>query len=105
MWALRFFLIIVIIILVIGFSIYNSAETVEVNLFGIMMYVDVPMIYIAFWSFVVGLLVSFLLGITHYLKVQSELREQRKENKNLMEEITTLRNIPLEDMEEKGEGE
>ncbi|KPL00752.1 MAG: hypothetical protein AMJ90_07760 [candidate division Zixibacteria bacterium SM23_73_2] len=105
MWAFRFFLIIVVIIAVVGFSIYNSSETVEVNLFGLWMYVDVPMIYIAFWAFVVGLLVSFLLGITHYLKVQSDLREQRKENRNLMEEITTLRNIPLEDMEEKGEGE
>jgi len=105
MWAFRFFLIIVVIIAVVGFSIYNSSETVEVNLFGLWMYVDVPMIYITFWAFVVGLLVSFLLGITHYLKVQSDLREQRKENRNLMEEITTLRNIPLEDMEEKGEGE
>lgn len=101
MWAIRFFLIIVIIILVIGFSIYNSAETVDVNLFG-KVYIDVPMIYLAFWAFVIGMLISFLLGITHYLKFQSELREQKKENKNLMEEITTLRNIPLEeDIEEK----
>lgn len=101
MWAVRFFLIIVIIILVIGFSIYNSAETVDINLFG-KVYIDVPMIYLAFWAFVIGMLISFLLGITHYLKFQSELREQKKENKSLMEEITTLRNIPLEeDIEEK----
>jgi uncharacterized integral membrane protein len=99
MWVLRIFVILLIIVLVIGFGIYNSGVTITVNFFG-KDYVDIPMIYVAFWSLVVGMLISFLLSISYYLKVQSELRAQRKENKNLMEEITTLRNFPLEDVEE-----
>lgn len=99
MWVLRIFVILLIIVLVIGFGIYNSGVTIAVNFFG-KQYVEIPMIYVAFWALVIGMVISFLLSISYYLKVQSELRAQRKENKNLMEEITTLRNLPLEDVEE-----
>ena len=103
MWVLRIFLILVIIFLVVGFGVYNSSVTVSVSLFGFITYYDIPMIYVAFWSLVVGMVISFLLSISYYLKVHSKLRAQRKENKNLMEEITTLRNLPLEDVEDEKE--
>jgi uncharacterized integral membrane protein len=96
MWALKILLILVIIMLLIGFSIYNSGEYVSVNLFGYQ-YPGVPMIIVAYWSLVIGMLISFLLGVSYYLRIQSELREQRKENTRLTEEITTLRNLPLEE--------
>ena len=102
MWVLRIFVILLIIVLVIGFGIYNSDVRISVNFFG-KDYVEIPMIYVVFWALVIGMVVSFLLSISQYLKVQSELRAQRKENKNLMEEITTLRNFPLEDVEEEKE--
>lgn len=98
MWALKILLILVIIMLLIGFSIYNSGEYVSVNLFG-WQYAEVPMIIIVYWSFVIGMFVSFLLGVSYYLLIQGELREQRKENKRLMEEVTALRNLPLEEEE------
>ncbi len=98
MWALKILIILVIIMLLIGFSVYNSGEYVSVNLFGYL-YTAVPMIIIAYWSLVVGMFISFLLGIGYYLRIQDELREQRKENKRLMEEITALRNVPLEEEE------
>ena len=102
MWVLRIFVILLIIVLVIGFGIYNSDVRVSVNLFG-QDYVAVPMIYVAFWSLVVGMVVSFVMSISYCLKLQSQLRAWKKENKSLMEEITTLRNLPLEDVEEEKE--
>lgn len=102
MWVLRIFVILLIIVLVLGFGIYNSDVRVSVNFFG-RDFVEVPMIYVAFWSLVVGMVISFFLSISYYLKVQSELRAQKRECKNLMEEITTLRNLPLEDVEEDKE--
>jgi uncharacterized integral membrane protein len=102
MWVLRILVILLIIVLVIGFGIYNSDVRISVNFFG-KNYVEIPMIYVAFWALVIGMVVSFVLSISQYLKVQSELRVQKKENKNLMEEITTLRNFPLEDVEEEKE--
>jgi uncharacterized integral membrane protein len=100
MWILRTLVIIVLITLIVGFAIYNSDERISVNLYG-KEYYDVPMVFVAFWTLVVGMLISFALGISYYFKMYSELRRQRGENKKLIEEITALRNLPLE--EEEGE--
>lgn len=100
MWILRTLVIIVLIILIVGFAIYNSDERISVNLYG-KQCPDIPMIFVAFWALVVGMLISFALGIGYYFKMYSELRNQRKENRKLLEEVTALRNLPLEEEEEK----
>ena len=99
MWILRALLIMLILIILIGFSIYNSGEKVAVNLFGTK-YTEVPMIFVAYWAFVVGMLISFILGITYYLKIYAELTQQKKETKKLLEELKALRNMALHDVEE-----
>jgi uncharacterized integral membrane protein len=100
MWILRTLVIIVLITLIVGFAIYNSEERVSVNLYG-KEYYNVPMIFVAFWALVVGMLISFALGISYYFRMYSELRSQRGENQKLMQEITALRNLPLEEEGEK----
>jgi uncharacterized integral membrane protein len=101
MWILRNLVVIVLISLIIGFAIYNSNEKVLVNLYG-KEYYDVPIIFVAFWAMVVGMIISFALGVSYYFRVHSELRNQKNENRKLLEEITALRNLPLEEEEEKG---
>ncbi len=100
MWVLRVLILMLIIIIIIGFSIYNSSQKVTVNLFG-HYYNEVPMIFVSYWAFVVGMLVSFILGITYYLKIHGELSQQKKETKRLLDEIKALRNMTLEDVEGK----
>jgi len=100
MWILRTLVIIILITLIVGFAIYNSDQRVSVNLYG-KEYLDVPMIFVAFWALVVGMIISFALGISYYFRMHSELRDQRRENRKLLEEITALRNLPLEEEEEK----
>lgn len=99
MWAIRTFFIIVLIVLVVGFSIYNSQERVSVNLYG-KEYIEVPMIFVGFWALVIGMILSFVLGVSYYFKMHSELRNLKKENKRLMDEVTALRNLPLEEEKE-----
>lgn len=100
MWILRSLVVILLIILIVGFAIYNSDERISVNLYG-RHYYDVPMIFVAFWALVVGMLISFALGISYYFKMYAELRDQRRENQRLLGEVTALRNLPLEEEEEK----
>lgn len=99
MWVIRTFLIIILIVVVVGFSIYNSDETVSVNLYG-REYFEVPMIFVAFWAFVIGMIISFALGVSYYLKTHSELRSLKKENRRLIDEVTALRNLPLDEEKE-----
>jgi uncharacterized integral membrane protein len=98
MWILRNLVILVLIGVIVGFAIYNSSERISVNLYG-KEYFDVPMIFVAFWAMVVGMIISFALGVSYYLKTYSELRDQKTENRKLVEEITALRNLPLEEDE------
>jgi uncharacterized integral membrane protein len=98
MWILRNLVIIVLVTLIVGFAIYNSNERIEVNLYG-SEYYDVPMIFVAFWAMVVGMIISFAIGVSYYFRSYSELRNQKEENKKLLEEITALRNLPLEEEE------
>ena len=100
MWILRTFLIIILIVLVVGFAIYNSDEKISVDLYG-QEYIDVPMIFVAFWALVIGMLISFVLGVSYYFKMHADLRSLRKENKKLTDEVTALRNLPLEETEER----
>ncbi len=99
MWVFRLILTLFIIMVVVGFSIYNAGEKVDVKLLG-HTYEQVPMIFVAYWTFVVGMLVAFVLGITYYSRLYSQLAEQKKENKKLLSELTSLRNVALEEAEE-----
>ena len=100
MWILRTLVIIVLIALIVGFAIYNSGETIDVNLYG-KWFLGIPMIFVAFWALVAGMIVSFALGVGYYFKMYSELRHQKGQNQKLLKEITALRNLPLEEDEEK----
>jgi len=100
MWILRNLVVIVLITLIVGFAVYNSNEKVSVNLYG-REYYDVPLIFVAFWAMVVGMIISFALGVSYYFKTYSDLRNQKDENRKLLQEITALRNLPLEEEKEK----
>ena len=99
MWVVRLLLTIFIIMVVVGFSIYNAGEKATVRLLG-HTYQQVPMIFVAYWAFVVGMVVAFVLGITYYSRMHKQLAEQRKENKKLISELTSLRNVAIEEAEE-----
>ena len=100
MWALRIFILIILIVLMLGFAVYNAGEKITVNLYA-RVYEEVPMIVMSFWALVLGMFISFILGIGYYLKLSSELNEQKSENKRLTEEIKALRNLPLEEFKEE----
>ncbi|MGE5693608.1 MAG: LapA family protein [Candidatus Zixiibacteriota bacterium] len=99
MWAMRVLLLLVVIVVIVGFSIYNSAERVAVHLI-IASYENVPMIVVTYWAFVLGMLVSFLLGIAYYLRITNQMREREKDNKRMLAELTALRNRPIDMPEE-----
>ncbi|MCI0330646.1 MAG: LapA family protein [candidate division Zixibacteria bacterium] len=99
MWAMRVLLLLVIIVLIVGFSIYNSAQRVAVHLV-VSRYENVPLIVVTYWAFVLGMVVSFLLGIAYYLRITNQMREREKDNKRMSAELTALRNRPIDTPEE-----
>ncbi len=108
MWVFRSILILIIIAVIIGFALYNSGpgQTVDVNLIWTER-IDVPVITVVFWSFILGALVSWLLFISVYLKQSNQIREGNKAVKGLVAEVTALRNRPIEETRDllKNKGE
>ena len=99
MWAFRVFLILLIIAVVVGFSMLNAQQLVSVDLLRAT-YENVPLVYVTYWAFLAGMLVTFVLGFLYLLKVHADLREQRRETKRLTVEITALRNRSIEEIDE-----
>ena len=99
MWAFRMILVLLIISLVVGFSMINAQQVVSVNLLYTK-YNAIPLVYVAYWAFLAGMLVTFILGLSYTLKIHAELREERKEKRRLMTEITALRNRSIEEIDE-----
>jgi hypothetical protein len=88
MWALRTFLIIVLIILVVGFAIYNSEEKVSVNLYG-KEYIEVPMIFVGFWALVIGMILSLAPLPKHRTLAEARLTS------SIFNKTSSLTRIPV----------
>lgn len=97
MLAFRVFLIIIIISVIVGFSLYNSSEKVDVNLVRVE-YHNVPLIIVVYWTFLIGMIVTFILGLSYVARVHADMREERRQVQRLTSEITALRNRSFEDL-------
>jgi uncharacterized integral membrane protein len=104
MWAIRYFLLLILIVIVLGFAIYNSSQRVDINLPGHQFF-DVPLMVVILCAFCVGLLVSFVLTIAQSVRMSGDVRNSRRKVHQLEMELAALRNRSLEDMDKIEERE
>lgn len=98
MWILRNLLWLLIMIAVVGFAILNvNGRVTEIRLPGAV-YTDLPLTVVLFSTFVIGMFLSFVMTLVHYLKGRAAMRKLARENQNLKEELRALRNLPIEDL-------
>ena len=98
MWALRAVLIVFVIISVVAFAYHNSNPAQKINVDLVFAkYIDVPLVMVVFWSFVAGMLVSLVLFILIYLRQVVQIRSFQKMIRSLENEVTVLRNRPIEE--------
>jgi uncharacterized integral membrane protein len=97
----RAILLVVIIVVAIGFTVMNPGERVRVDLFFVPPYENVPLVEALFFAFLLGLLGGLAVAIVRILELQATLRAERRSGSRLRGELTTLRNLPLEDAEER----
>jgi len=98
MWVFRSLLILIIIAVIVGFALHNTGpdQTVDVNLIWTKR-LNVPVISVVFWSFMLGAGVAWLLFVTVYLKQANQLSKARRAAKGLETEVAALRNRPIEE--------
>lgn len=104
MWAVRILLVIVLVVAIVGFSVLNSEERVTVAVYNTTYY-NIPLIVVTYWTFVAGMLVTFVLGLSYFWKLSLDLRDVRRDNKRLLTELTALRNRPIESIDNLDDAE
>jgi uncharacterized integral membrane protein len=105
MWFLRNLAWLLTLVAVGVFIYANYAERVTaVNLIW-HRWPNVPSFVALFLAFIAGMLVAFVLTFVHYLKGQAASRRLNQQVKDLKEELSTLRNLPFEDLTLGGKGQ
>lgn len=77
----------------------NSGQSVDLRLFG-REYLDIPLYYVLAGSFLLGVLVSLVLGSVRELRLRGRLRDQGKQLKAKESELAELRSLPLKDLDD-----
>jgi len=91
---------ILLLVILIGFIVYNASERVSVTILQTK-YLNVPLVIVAFWAFVLGLLISFLFFMSVYFKQNREIRRLKRVSDALNNEVSALRSRSVEDSSEK----
>ncbi len=97
MWVIKYAFAAAVLLAVMFFSFQNAQETTSIQLWK-HYYQEVHLVMVIFASFAVGVIFWFLVSMYQYFKISSKASELRKKNRQLLEEIKALRNLPLEEV-------
>ena len=98
MWFLKNFIWLFIMVLIVGFAILNVNETVSAIVLPGRVYRQLSSNVVLFVAYVVGMITAFALTLLHHLKNRSAIHRVNRENQKLKQELSQLRNLPLEDL-------
>jgi uncharacterized integral membrane protein len=105
MWFLKNIAWLITMVVVIAFFVANHTERITgVNLLY-QRWSNVPAFLALFIAFVTGMLVAFILTFVQYLRSRAVAQRLSQEVKDLKEELATLRNLPLADLDLAGKDE
>jgi len=97
MWIIKSALGLIVFLAFLGFSFQNSYQVTTVNIAG-KQYSGVPLIITLYIAFSVGVIFWFIISIFQYFKYTGQVSDLKRKNRQLLEEIKALRNIPLEEI-------
>lgn len=100
MWVIRIILLLVVLAVVIGFSVYNSGPKLRTVDLIWHQYYDVPMVVVVYWAILAGMVAATFLGMTYVFRLHADLRAERRARKRLEAEMASYRNRTIEELED-----
>ncbi|MCG8604979.1 lipopolysaccharide assembly protein LapA domain-containing protein [bacterium] len=98
MWVIRWFLAVVVILLVLGFALQNSKEQVNIVFVSNFWHYNAVQLWLVIYiSFGLGVLFWLIVSIFQVLQLKNEVRKVRKLNQGMQRELDSLRNLPIGD--------
>ncbi|MFQ5771130.1 MAG: lipopolysaccharide assembly LapA domain-containing protein [bacterium] len=93
MWAIKWFLAVIVILMVLGFALQNSGEQVNVVLFNNVWQGQLWMVIYA--SFGLGVFFWLIVSVFQVMQLKSEIRRMKKITMEMQNELDSLRNLPI----------
>ncbi len=97
MWIIKYALSAAILLAFMYFSFQNASETTTVRLLSYQ-FESIRIILVIYAAFACGVVFWFFVSIIQYFKISGQLSDFKRKNKQLLEEIKALRNLPLEEV-------
>ena len=96
MWAVKWFLAVILILMVFGFALQNNDVDQKVDVsFVTWKYNAVPLWLVIYASFGFGVLFWLIVSVFQVLQFKSEIRRLNKSQSELQIELDNLRNLPI----------
>lgn len=96
MWIVRWIFSVLIILVILGFALQNQDQKVTVRIVD-WVSPEMPLYMLFYIAFGLGMITWLLVSIFKTLRLQTEIRRLKKDNKSLKEELDRLRNISVEE--------
>ena len=96
MLIFRWILGAILIILILGFALYNQEQTVSIQFLKWKSPV-LPLYFFLYLSYAAGLLTWVVVSAFSYLKQKGDIYKLQRENRRILDELNRLRNAGIED--------
>ena len=98
MWFVKIVLPAIFIVIILSFAFLNPDQRVNIDLF-FSSYPEVPLTVVVLISIFIGMILMFCITIFQDVKMRTEIKSLRKEKLRKDEELTSLRNLPIESVD------
>ena len=98
--GVRMAVLLLIMVVAIGFTVLNPGERVRIDLFFQEPFENVPLVFVLFCAFLIGVLGGFAVAVLKLVELQAQLRHAKRSKSQIAGELSTLRNLPLDESEE-----
>lgn len=97
MWIIKWLLIVISVIFLIGFAMQNAAVSVPINFYKWTTDPQLPLWLVMYLSFIAGMIFWLAVSIYQVLSLKGENRKVHKKMKSLEDELNRLRNVSVDD--------
>jgi len=100
--AVKWIIIFLLMFIIIWFAIENADQRVTVRLFKTV-FTDVPLVLVMFESFIVGIILCFVVSLFQNVKLKMKLKSLNHEYEKLRKEVAELKGIDVKEVTEEPE--
>jgi len=96
MLIVRWVVMLLVMLLVIGFAMLNTEQKVSVSFYW-WQTINLPLWVVMYVAFAIGMVVWLFVSIFQVLTLKNGMRKLNKENRHLKEELDRMRNVTIEE--------